>query len=266
MNNKKAIVVASFGTSHRETGEKNIGAIEGDIGRAFPDREVRRAYTSAMVIARLASRDGIRIDTVPQALDRLVADGFDDVCVQPTHVVPGEEYEKLLGLCQSRRGLFTRLAVGAPLLSSDDDLQKVAAALSMAYGDLDGDTALVLLGHGAAHPSNAAYTMLERAFWGMGQTQVFVGTVEAQPDADAVLGRLQKTAFQKVLLAPLMVVAGDHAQNDMAGEAGDSWKSMLESAGYAVVVRMQGMGEFPALRAVYLEHAARAVADGPAAL
>lgn len=254
MQGTKAILVASFGTSYPETLEKSIAAIEDEIGRAWPDRELRRAFTSSMIINALQERDGIKIDTVEEALDRLAADGFRHVIVQPTHIINGEEYEKLAGMCKSREGLFAELQIGAPLLSSTDDFLRVIRVLGKEFDRLEQDAALVLMGHGSGHFANSAYAAMDYMFKEQGFPHIFVGTVEAYPDVSTVLKQLAKTGCRKVLLAPLMVVAGDHATNDMAGDEEDSWKTVFSQAGYQVSTILKGLGEYPDIRSIYVEH------------
>lgn len=253
MLNKKAVLVVSFGTSHHQTCENNIAAIEADIAQAFPGRELRRAFTSGMIIRKLQKRDHLAVDSVAQALQKLVDEGFSQVLVQPTHVINGEEYDDLAADCQAYRGRID-LLLGAPLLTTAADYAALVSALRDAYPPEEG-TAYCLMGHGTTHFADSAYAALDYHFKNVGRPDVFVGTVEGFPDLDTLRGRIAAFAPDRVVLLPLMVVAGDHAVNDMAGDKETSWKSVLEQDGYLVNCVLRGLGEYPAVRNIYLEHA-----------
>lgn len=255
-DNKKAILVVSFGTSHQDTRDKTIGAIEADIQKTWPEYEVRRAFTSGMILKVLLKRDGIKIDTVQEALDRLAEDGFTEIFVQPTHVINGDEYEKMLGDISCKEGKFEQLKIGAPLLTQTEDYQKVVQEIIREVPPLEKNEALVLMGHGTEHHVNAVYAAMDYHFKVMGHPNVFVGTVEAFPDVEVVLNQVNEYKPEKVILLPLMVVAGDHACNDMAGEEEDSWKSIFEAAGYQVDCILRGLGELKGIRDIYLQHLA----------
>ncbi|HJA67584.1 sirohydrochlorin cobaltochelatase [Lachnoclostridium sp. An169] len=249
---KKAVLIVSFGTSHLDTMEKTIGKIEEDVSEAFPDRKVYRAFTSGMIIRKLKRTENMQIDTVKEALERMEADGITDVAVQPTHIINGIENDRMMEEIMSAMGKFHRIRVGKPLLSSVDDYKKAIHAL-MAETVLREGEVLVLMGHGTEHHANAAYPMLEYTFHALGYTQVLVGTVESFPELKNVMTKLEISGKKKVLLMPFMLVAGDHAKNDMAGEE-DSWKSELEAAGYEVRAMLKGLGEFEGIRRIFLEH------------
>lgn len=253
---KKALLVVSFGTSHAETREKTIGAIEKNIAAIYPDYEVRRAFTSGMILKVLEKRDGIVIDNVAEAMSRLVSDGFEEVLVQPTHVIPGDEYDDMVGDVMLFEDRFKKISIGAPLLYSTEDYRKVISAVMEQFPDLGERDALVLMGHGTEHPINAVYAALDYQFKDMGYPNVFVGTVEAYPDVETVLKQVRAFGPERITLLPLMVVAGDHATNDMAGSEEGSWKSIFENAGYQVDCILKGLGEFQPIRDVYLEHIA----------
>lgn len=256
---KQALLVVSFGTSHHDTLEKTIAAIETDMARAFPEWEVRRAFTSGMIIRKLNQRDGIAIDTVEKALARLVVEDFDSVVIQPTHVMNGEEYDKLAAQAAPYAKQFKRFALGAPLLTSMEDYKAAVPAVLSELPRAEGEHALVLMGHGTEHFANAAYATMEYVFHDLGHKNVFLGTVEGYPELDQVMDRLAERGIRSVTLAPLMVVAGDHAKNDMAGPEEDSWKNRLEAAGYEVDCVIRGVGEFPAIRERFVAHAADAM-------
>lgn len=253
---KKAILAVSFGTSYPDTLKKNIEAIEKELAEAFPERTLRRAFTSGMIIRKIQRRDGVKIHRVDEALEALAADGFEDVLVQPTHIINGEEWDKLRSLAAPFGGRFAALRFGAPLLTGIGDYHAVSAALCAALPPQREDRAVVYMGHGTEHHANAAYALMEYVFHAGGRRDVLVGTVEGYPGFDQVCQRLARhPAVKHILLAPLMVVAGDHAKNDLAGGGEDSWKSRLEAMGYAVECMLEGLGENPAIRAIFVDHA-----------
>ena len=249
---KRAILVVSFGTSHETTREKTIGAIERDIAAAYPDYEIRRAFTSGMILKALAKRN-VKIDNVTEAMERLVNEGFQEVFVQPTHVIPGDEYDKMV-LEVSNFSDQIKILIGTPLLYDTVDYLAVIKAIMEEVPKLSGETALVLMGHGSEHPINAAYAAMDYRFKEEGYSNVFVGTVEGYPDLEVVLKQVRNFEPKKVILLPLMVVAGDHAVNDMAGDEDDSWKTAFQQEGYEVECLLRGLGEFQAIREIYLSH------------
>lgn len=258
---KQAILAVSFGTSYPDTLKKTIAAIEDDLAAAFPERELRRAFTSGMIIRKLARRDGIRIDTVDEALERLAADGFTDVLVQSTHIMNGDEYDKLRALAAPFAGRFARLRFGTALLTSVEDYQAAARALMDTLPPIEADRAVVYMGHGTGHHANSAYALLEYVLHDLGRTDVVIGTVEGYPGFDEVCRRLAgRPNVKRLLLRPLMVVAGDHAQNDLAGDEEDSWNSMLAARGYGTACELTGLGEVPGIRAIFVDHARAAAA------
>ena len=252
-SSKKAILVVSFGTSYEETREKTIGAIEEDFRCAFPDFEIRRAFTSGMIIRKLKERDGIEADTVEQALEKLANEGFDTVICQPTHVMNGFEFDDVRAETEKWKHRFSHLICGWPLLTSSEDYSLVIEALHQEFGSLEEDTALVLMGHGTEHPANATYPALDYRLKALGYKNFFIGTVEGYPDLDTVLSEVAAVHAKKVILAPLMVVAGDHAINDMCKNE-DSWKNIFENAGYQTQTVLRGLGEYPSVRKIYLQH------------
>ena len=254
---KKAILVVSFGTSYPDTLEKTIAATEHALAAAFPDWEVRRAFTSGMIIRKLHQRDGVQIDNVDQAMRRLEAEGFTHVAVQSTHVMHGDEYEKMLAQLEPYR-LRMQVRVGMPLLHSEADYAYVADALFGWLPQPQEDEALVLMGHGTAHFANSAYAQMEHMLQAKCE-RIWVATVEGYPTLDSVRQQLAKnSAIRKVTLAPFMLVAGDHARNDMAGSE-ESWKAVLESDGYGVDCVLQGLGQCPAIRSLFVAHCRDAV-------
>ena len=259
MDSKKAVLVTSFGTSHLDTLEKTIAAIERAIAEAMPDYALRRAFTSTIIMKKLRSRDGLDIDNVPQALTRLMEEGYRQVVIQPTHILCGEEYDKLCALAAPFKELM-EISMGTPLLRTPQDywdLAKVMTGLLEAPAE---DEAIVFMGHGSPHFANASYALLQYLLEDMDAQRIFVGTVEGLPTLEQVIKRLKKNPeIRRIRAIPLMVVAGDHAKNDMAGPDEDSWKSQLEKAGFEVQCILKGLGEFPAIQALF---ASRAQAAG----
>lgn len=257
---EKVVLAVSFGTSYDSSRDKTIGAIEKALQEAFPDYEVRRAFTSQTIIDILAE-DGLEIDNVTQAMDRLVDDGVKEVIVQPTHVMNGAEYDDTIAEITPYADKFDSFKVGEPLLISDEDFTKVADVLVADTAEYNNEgTAIVFMGHGTHHEANATYAKMQQVFADGGHDNYFVGTVEADPTLEDVMALIEPTGATKVVLLPLMVVAGDHATNDMAGDEEDSWKTILTGAGYEVEAVLKGMGEYPGIQDIYVEHAKAAKA------
>ena len=257
---EKELLVVSFGTSFNDSRRLTIGAIEGALADAFPDYSVRRGFTSQIIIDHVKSRDGVVIDNITEALDRAVANGVKTLVVQPTHLMNGFEYNDLVTEIAQYADAFERIAIGEPLLTSDEDFEAVARAVMAATAEYDdGETAIVFMGHGTEAESNGVYAKMQTVFAGLDAKNYFIGTVEATPSLDDVLEMVQAGEYKRVVLEPLMVVAGDHANNDMAGDEEDSWKSVFEAAGYEVVPVLRGLGELEEIRRIYTEHAQAAI-------
>lgn len=256
-----AILVVSFGTSYNDSRDKTIGAIEQAIADKFPQYEVRRAFTSQIIIDKLAKRDNLKIDNVTEALDRAVADGIKNLVVQPTHLMDGLEYNDLKDALKKYEGQFEKITLGEPLLTSDEDFVAVVTAITTATASYDdGKAAIVFMGHGTEADSNAVYQKLQDKLAEAGKANYFIGTVEATPTLDDVVKAMDKRdALTKVVLKPLMVVAGDHANNDMAGDEDDSWKAVLTKKGYDVECLIEGLGENEQIRDIYVAHTQAAV-------
>ena len=258
---EKALLAVSFGTSYEDTLEKNIAAIERDLAAAFPERTLRRAFTSGMILRRWKRERGVEIDDVPAALERLAGEGYTDILIQPTHVMNGEEYHKLADQAEEFRGRFDKLTVGVPLLTAAEDYLDLGRALMEILPSSSEERAVLYMGHGSEHQANSAYALMEYAFHDLGRDDVIVGTVEGYPNFDAAIRRLkERPQVKEVELRPLMTVAGDHAKNDLAGEEPDSWKNILEGMGYRVNCVLTGLGEYPQVRAMFVEHARQAQA------
>ena len=250
------LLVLSFGTSFNDSRRLTIGAIENDLETAFPEYSVRRGFTANIV----NRRDGEKIDDIGESLDRAVANGVKNLVVQPTHLMNGLEYDELCGKIADYSDAFEKVVIGDPLLTSDEDFQVVENAIVDWTKDYDdGETAIVFMGHGTEAESNAVYQKMQDLLTNDGHTNYFVGTVEAAPSLDDVLAAVKAGEYKKVVLEPLMVVAGDHANNDMAGDEDDSWKSAFEKEGYEVTCLLRGLGENETIRQLYVAHAQTAV-------
>ena len=258
-----AILVVSFGTSYNDSRDLTIGAIEEAIAEAFPEYDVRRAFTSQIIIDILKDREGLEIDNVEEALDRAVADGIKTLVVQPTHLMNGFEYTDLVDALADYEDQFEQIAIASPLLTEDADYDAVIDVITekMASYD-DGETAIVFMGHGTEADSNVIYETLQNKITAAGYENYYIGTVEAEPSLDDVIAALKENGnYKKVVLEPLMVVAGDHANNDMAGDEEDSWKTILTNEGYEVECVLEGLGQIPAIQDIYVAHTKAAV-DG----
>ena len=261
---KPVILVVSFGTSYNDSRHITIGAIEDAIRETYPDYDVRRAFTAQIIIDKLAERDGIVIDNFEQAMDKLVEEGVQKVVVQPTHLMAGYEYTDVLNSLQSNYAdKFDAIVLGDPLLTSDEDYSEVVEAIcdaTAAYDD--GQTAICFMGHGTEADSNEDYTHLQQVLTDAGHTSYFVGTVEATPTFDDVVEAAQAAGFTRAVLRPLMVVAGDHANNDMADtEDPDSFASKFIAAGFEVECVVEGLGQLVAIDDIYVRHVADAIAQ-----
>ena len=249
---KKAILVVSFGSSHLDTLEKNIDKIEQQIRDTFKDYRVYRAFTSQMILRKLKKVENLHFFTVKEAMEQMAEDGIEQVIVQPTHIINGIENDRMMCDVMEYTDRFRKVRAGRPLLTSVDDYKKAIHAM-MAEVELEEGEMLVLMGHGTDHHANSAYPTLEYTFHSLGYNQVLVGTVEGFPDLKNVMTKLEIAEAKKVTLMPFMLVAGDHAKNDMAGDE-DSWKTILEDAGYEVNAVIKGLGEMRGIRNIYIEH------------
>lgn len=257
---EKELMVLSFGTSYNDSRRLTIGAIENDLEKAFPDYSVRRGFTANIIIDHVQRRDGILIDDVDAALNRAVDNGVKTLVVQPTHLMHGLEYDELVEAVSGYADAFDQVVFGEPLLSSDEDFSRVEKAITEWTAEYDdGETAICFMGHGTEADSNEVYQKMQDLLTADGYENYFVGTVEAEPSLEDVLAAVQAGNYKRVVLEPLMVVAGDHANNDMAGDEEDSWKTAFEAAGYEVKCLLRGLGENEAIREIYVEHAQAAM-------
>jgi len=259
MSDSKAILVVSFGTSYNDSRARTIGAIESMMAKKYPDWNVRRAFTSKMIIKKLAERDNERIDYVSDAFERLVSDGIEDVIVQPTHIMNGLEYDDVVKIVDDYKGSFNSLSLGEPLLTTEEDFDNVvdiigSSLVEEAHVIAGTYAAVVLMGHGTEHFSNAVYSQLYLKLKMNGYPDVYVTTVEGFPTFEDTIELLKEKQYKDVVLFPFMLVAGDHANNDMAGDDSDSLKCMLKRQGYNVHCVIKGLGEYKEFRELYLTH------------
>ena len=275
---KAAILVVSFGTSYNESRDLTIGGIENAIQEKYPDYEVRRAFTSQIIIDKLKERDGLEIDNVTEALDRAAADGVTELIVQPTHLMHGAEYDELVEALEGYKDSFESVVVAEPLLGEvgedaaavNEDKKAVAEAVTAAavqdakyesLEDAEADgVAFVFMGHGTSHTAKVTYSQMQTQMDDLGYKNVFIGTVEGEPEdtaCSAVISKVKEAGYTKVVLRPLMVVAGDHANNDMTDpDDGESWYSQFTASGNfeSVDCQISGLGEIPAVQDVYVAH------------
>ena len=250
------LLVVSFGTSYNDSRRLTVGGIERALIAALPEVSVRRAFTSQIIIDHVQSRDGEVIDNVGQALDRAVANGVKTLVVQPTHLMDGYEYNDLITELATYADAFEAIAVGKPLLTDGQDFAAVAQVLidnTSSYDD--GKTAICFMGHGTEAASNQVYSRMQEQLTAMGAENYFIGTVEAEPSLDDLLAAVKAGGYSRVVLEPMMIVAGDHANNDMAGDDPDSWKSRFEAEGYEVICLLQGLGESEPIQQLFVRHA-----------
>ena len=253
------LLVVSFGTSYNDNRAATIGAVESAMETAFPDYAVRRGFTANIIIEHIQRRDGVVIDDVTEALARAKANGVKNLLVQPTHLMNGYEYGDLVKELEACAGDFESVKIGAPLLTTDEDFAAVAQAMvDAAAGYDDGKTAVCYMGHGSEAAANGIYARMQQHLTGSGHDNFFVGTVEAEPTAEDLVKLVKAAGYEKVVLRPMMIVAGDHANNDMAGDGEDSWKSVFTAAGFQVTCEINGLGELEAIQQLLAAHAGEA--------
>lgn len=280
------LLVVSFGTSFNESRAEDIGGIEKKLQESFPDWSVRRAFTAQIIINHVQARDSKKIDNMQQALQRAVDNHVKNLVIQPTHLMHGAEYDELKSAVDAYADQFEKVVIAEPLLGqvgsegneTNEDKQMVAEAVTAAavakaeYGSLEeaaaDGTAFVLMGHGTSHTAKITYTQMQSQMTDLGYDNVFIGTVEGEPEetaCEAVIEAVKEAGYKKVVLRPLMVVAGDHANNDMAGDDEDSWKSMFIASGYfdSIECQIEGMGRIEAVEDLYVQHTQAAIeSDG----
>lgn len=256
---KKALVVVSFGTSV-DVAFVAITNVENKLKEAFPDHDFFRSFTSKMIIRKLARTKNITINSPEEVFEKLVAEGYDEVICQPTHIIPGLEYEKMLDMIIPYKDDFSSFRIGRPLLTTDEDYETVAHILMKEVPQpIPADEAFLLMGHGTTHSADSTYCRMEHVLRDLNYNNAFVGTVEGFPDIYYVLKRFARKKTRKVTMMPLLIVAGDHARNDLAGDDENSWKSILEREGYETEIILQGLGEIDAIGEVFADHAREAI-------
>ena len=256
---QKAILVVSFGTSYADTREKNIDQIEKDIAAAYPDYAIYRAWTSKMILKKIKERDGISIPTVKEAMEQIIVDGITELVVQPTHVINGIENDIMKEEVLLYKDRFSSIRFGSPLLTSTEDNEEVIKILMEEIKISSSNEILIFMGHGTSHYANSVYAALDYTFKDKGYENVFIGTVESYPSLDTLAKFISKKQPAKILLAPFMIVAGDHARNDMAGDDEDSWKKRFEAEGFQVSCILKGLGEYKGIREMFVQHVADAI-------
>lgn len=250
---KKGILVASFGTSYADTRKVTIEACEEKIKGSFPDYEVKRAFTSSIIRKILKDRDKIEVDGLVEALTKMKEEKFTDVIIQPLHIIPGEEYHEVIAAANKFKADFQSIVVGRPILTTMDDYRTATDALKAQLPELKKTQAVVFMGHGTHHPANSSYACLQMVV-NDNLSNVYIGTVEGYPALDDVIKSLKKDGIKEVTLMPFMVVAGDHANNDMAGDEEDSWKTILKKEGFVVNTYLHGLGENKGIQDMYVNH------------
>ena len=276
------ILVVSFGTSFNDSRAEDIGGVEKALQAAYPDWSVRRAFTAQIIINHVQARDDEKIDNMDQALERAVDNGVKNLVVQPTHLMHGAEYDELTEAVENYKDKFESVKIAEPLLGEvgadetaiNEDKAAVAEAITAeavktaGFDSLDAakeeGTAFVFMGHGTSHTAKVSYSQMQAQMEQLGYENVFIGTVEGEPEdtaCEAVIEKLKNAGYKKVILRPLMVVAGDHANNDMAGDDDDSWKSQFEASGVfdSIDTQIAGLGEIDAIQQLYVAHTQAAI-------
>ena len=277
---EKELLVVSFGTSFNDSRVADIKSIEDALQAANPDWSVRRAFTAQIIINHIQARDGEKIDNMDQALERAVANGVKQLVVQPTHLMHGAEYDEMCAAIEKVRDKFESVEIAEPMLGEvgndatviNADKEAVAKAVVAAALSESGyestaaakeaGVAYVLMGHGTAHVAKVTYSQMSTQMDKLGYENVFIGTVEGEPEdtsCEAVIAAVKEAGYTTVVLRPLMVVAGDHANNDMAGADEDSWKTMFEAAGLTVNCQISGLGRIADVQALYVAHTKAAI-------
>lgn len=276
------LLVVSFGTSYNDSRVEDIKGIEDALQEAYPDWAVRRAFTAQIIINHVQARDGEVIDNMQQALDRAVENGVKNLVVQPTHLMHGAEYDEMAEVLEQYQDKFESVAIAEPMLGEVGDdatvINEDKAAVAQAVADAavqeagfdsmeaaaEDGTAFVFLGHGTSHTAKVSYSQMQTQMEELGFKNAFIGTVEGEPEDtayEAVIEKVKEAGYKKVILRPLMVVAGDHANNDMAGSEEDSWKSMFEASGSfdSVDAQIAGLGRIDAVKQLYVDHTKAAI-------
>ena len=258
---KDAMVVMSFGTTVKKTRDRTITATVEDIQKALPDVKVVVAYTSHIIIERIRAKEGLIIPTPEEALEQLKAEGYTRIALASLDIIPGMEYDYKCGIYRNYRNQFKKMTMGLPLLfwqgqeDQRDDVMETVEAFATQFPALADDEALLVMTHGTPHPSNAVYAVIQDRLNKLGKGKIHVYSVEGMPMLEHVIPVLKQECVKHVTLMPMMMVAGDHANNDMAGDDEDSPKTILEKEGFSVTPYIHGMGENTAVRKIFVERA-----------
>ena len=239
---KKAILVTSFGTSHKDTREKCLDVIENEVREKYGNEKVERAYTSGIIRRIVEKKEGIHIYDQKEGLEALKNKGYNEIITMSLHILGGIEYSKL----SNEYGKVTQ-----PLLTTDEDYGKIVN--NEKFNDLEGNDAIIFMGHGSESAADVTYQRLQEEYIKAGKNNIFIATVEGKVTIEDVIEKLKKTDYKKILLKPFMIVAGDHAKNDMASDEEDSWKTVLQNEGYEVTPVLKGMGEYKFIRDMFME-------------
>ena len=255
---KKALLVVSFGTSFEEALPAIVN-IEETCKKAFPDYDFYRAFTAGMILRKWARTKNVIIHNPDEVMKRLVAEGYEEVICQPTHIINGLEYDKMMNMLLAYKDQIPTIKVGTPLLTEEEDYKEACEIVMQELEKpLAKDEAFVFMGHGTEHFANSAYSQFENMLRDLGHESTYVGTVEGFPSLDYVIRRLKIRDIKKVYVMPLMIVAGDHARNDLAGAEADSWDSILKADGFETEVIMKGLGEIDAIAEMFVKHLKKA--------
>lgn len=248
---KKGIIVVSFGTSYKETRKRCIESIEDKIRNTFSDYDVQRAFTSNMVIKKIQEKEGLKVNKVDEAIKEMKDKGIKEILLQPLHIIPGYEYEKIqhaVKMANHHKGM--KVELNAPLLNHEADYDEVVKSIIRRLPEEKSDEGIILMGHGTEHHANACYSMLQAKFRDV-RSDVFIANVEGYPELEHIQSKL--SPYRKMTLMPLMIVAGDHAQNDMAGNDDDSYKSIISEMGIEVECILEGLGEQELIQNIFVE-------------
>ena len=259
MKTKKALLVISFGTSYEETRKKTIERIEEDLKNTFPDRTFFRAWTSGVIRRKIKDRDGLVIPSVEEALEEIEKAGITDLLIQPTHIQAGGEYAGIMQAVRLYENTGMKIRIGRPLLDTEEDIKEMAGILTGLFSGAEKADMTVFMGHGSEKAALPVYKLLGEAFEQTGHGDFVVGTVEFDPGIGIVLDKVREQKPERVVLTPFLIVAGDHALNDMSGDEEDSWKNRIAAEGPEVDCIVKGMGEYPQIRALFVRKAKEAL-------
>ena len=239
---KKAILVTSFGTSHKDTRKKCLDSIQREVEEKYGSENVERAYTSGIIRRIIEKKEGVHIFDQEEGLKVLKDKGFEEIITMSLHILDGIEYSKL----DDKFGKISK-----PLLADDEDFKKIVE--NKEFNDLEGDDAIVFMGHGTESEADYAYQKLQEEYLKAGKSNIFIATVEGEVTIKDIIEKMKGKGFKKILLKPFMIVAGDHAKNDMSSDNEDSWKTMLKNEGYEVTSVLKGMGEYKFIREMFMD-------------